>query len=310
MPPVLQRSRQLLWVLLFTCAPVLLLYAATRVGSESLPGEGPAAGLVGAAQELRDQVTGGLAHLWGDYVGLVDARRDQDRLRAENGRLRFENRRLAAIAHENARLRSLLGFRDRQQRKHELLPARVIAKDTSPFFRVIKIALDAGEHGPRLRVGQPVVSTRGVVGQVSRVHDGFADVLLVADGRSAVDVVIQRNRARGILKGLGASDEYDCRIEYLLRTDEVARGDVVVTSGMDGRYPKDLKVGTVSQVSRREYGLYQQVKVEPAVDFSRLEEALIIVEAEDPEDDADPSEDPGSAPRPAGERTAPASPAP
>jgi len=256
--------------------PVLLLYSSSRSSSEPWLADHVAVRGVGGVQVVRESILDGLFALWQDYLALVDVKRQVSDLRTENARLRLESRRLAALAAENARLREMLGFRDRARRHSHLLPTRVVGKSTSPFFRVVRIELDVGSR--LVNVGQPVVTTYGVIGQVSRVFSSYADVQLVADSRSAVDVVVQRNRARGILKGLGSSDHYRCKIEYLLRTDEVAEGDVVVTSGMGGRYPKDLRIGVVSEVSRKQYGLYQQVEVTPSVDFSRLEEAFVVVD--------------------------------
>ena len=85
----------------------------------------------------------------------------------------------------------------------------------------------------------------------------------------------------GILKGEGASDSYRCKVEYLRRTEEVAIDDVVVTSGMDERFPKDLEVGRVTDVTRKQYGLYQQITVTPSVDYARLREAFVIVDREE-----------------------------
>ena len=261
MPPHRKR-RQLLWILLYGCMPVLLLYSSSRPSASPWWLDHLGARAVGGAQVVRESVFDGLLALWQEYIALVDIAQRVEGLRSDNARLRFENRRLAALAAENARLREMLGFRDRARRHSTLLPARVVAKETSPFFRVVRVALDVGED--LVQEGQPVVTTEGVVGQVSRVHRSYADVQLLADSRSAMDVVVERNRARGILKGLGSSDHYRCKIEYLLRTDEVAEGDTVVTSGMARRFPKDLRVGTVSKVTRKQYGLYQHVEVEPA----------------------------------------------
>ena len=101
-------------------------------------------------------------------------------------------------------------------------------------------------------------------------------MLLVADKTSAIDVVVQRTGARGMLKGMGTEDSYICRIEYLAREDDVQVGDLVVTSGLGQRYPAHILVGRISRVNKQDFGLYQEALVEPAVDFSRLEEVLIM----------------------------------
>ena len=114
------------------------------------------------------------------------------------------------------------------------------------------------------------------MGQVVEVYDGFADVMLVADPRSRVDVMTQRNRTRGMVHGLGHSKDYDAQIAYLRRKDEIGEGDTLVTSGKGGIYPAELVVGAVSDVGKKAYGLEQQAIVAPSVDFGRLEEVFII----------------------------------
>jgi len=140
---------------------------------------------------------------------------------------------------------------------------------------VMRIRLDRGERD-RVRSGMPVLAAGGLVGQVRRSWGRYSDVLLTVDRTSAIDVVLQRNGARGMLRGTGDSDQYLCRIQYLLRADEVRVGDLVHTSGLGHRFPPNILVGRVSRVVRRDFGLYQEAEVTPAVNFSTLEEVLIM----------------------------------
>ncbi len=208
-----------------------------------------------------------------DYVYLVDVKRDNERLRLENDRLRDEARLLRIQAQENERLRDLLQLR--QRLGGETITAEVIAKDISPFFRVLRIRLDRGARD-RVRAGMPVVSSQGLVGQVRRASGRHSDVLLTVDQESAIDVVVQRTGARGMLRGTGDSNRYLCRIEYLRREEEVEVGDEVYTSGLGRRFPASILIGRVTRVGRQEFGLYQQVEVTPSVDFSQLDEVLVL----------------------------------
>jgi rod shape-determining protein MreC len=122
----------------------------------------------------------------------------------------------------------------------------------------------------------PVLTADGLVGQVRRTLGRQSDVLLVADKTSAIDVVVQRTGARGILKGTGSDRHYMCQLEHLAREDEVKAGDLVVTSGLGHRFPASILVGRVESVSKKEYGLYQEATVLPTVNFSRLEDVLIM----------------------------------
>jgi rod shape-determining protein MreC len=122
----------------------------------------------------------------------------------------------------------------------------------------------------------PVVTLGGVVGTVQRVAGSSVDVKMVVDPNSAVDVVSERTGARGIIRGTGDLTKYLLRVEYAERTDEVDVGDLVVTSGMGRRFPKGVPVARVTRVVRRDFGIYQEVEAMPTVDFSRLEEVLIL----------------------------------
>jgi rod shape-determining protein MreC len=210
-----------------------------------------------------------------EYVYLVEVERENERLGYENARLLQQVRDLEAVERENERLRTMLVLRD--QVPGEKISARVIAKDISPLFRVIRVRLDRGRDD-RVVPGMPVVSTEGLVGQISRVEDRYADGMLTVDEGSAVDVVVQRTSSRGILRGTGESDNYKSRIQYLLRADEVRVGDTVYTSGLGRRFPPNLKVGTITNVEKRDFGLYQLAEVTPAVNFTRLEEVFVLTE--------------------------------
>jgi rod shape-determining protein MreC len=224
-------------------------------------------------QYAATQLAQGISAVLQEYVYLVDVKRDNDRLRAENARLKEDNYRLSASASENRRFRRLLQLRD--ELRGNLLSAQVIGKEVSPFFRVTRVVLDRGERD-HVRQGMPVLTADGLVGQIRRTFSRYADVLLTADKSSAIDVVVQRNGARGMLKGTGAEDSYVCQLEQLSRDDDVKPGDILVTSGLGQRFPASILVGQIKEVVKREYGLYQEATVTPAVHFSRLEEVLIL----------------------------------
>jgi rod shape-determining protein MreC len=229
--------------------------------------------IVGWLQDVIDRPVRGAAEIWSDYIYLVRVKRENDRLTAENARLRAEVARHQSEYSENHRLRRLLQLR--VETPGEVYAAEVIARDTSPEFRVMRLAITSQDR-TRLRAGQPVITPDGLVGQVSRVFADYADVLLSVDSRSAVDVIIERSSARGIVRGTGERDRYAAKVEYLQRTDDVRVGDAVLTSGLGCRFPARLLVGRVAAVTRRDFGLYQEVEIAPAVDFSRLSEVLVL----------------------------------
>jgi rod shape-determining protein MreC len=221
------------------------------------------------------KVATGVSAVFEEYVYLVEVQRENERLAYENARLKQQVSELEALERENQRLRSMLVLRD--ELPGQKISARVIAKDISPLFRVLRIRLDRGADD-RVLAGMPVVTSEGLVGQISRVTERFAEVMLTVDEGSAVDVIIQRTGSRGMLHGTGETDSYKARIQYLLRADEVRVGDTVFTSGLGRRFPPNLMVGTVTNVQKRDFGLYQLAEVVPSVNFSHLEEVFVLTE--------------------------------
>jgi rod shape-determining protein MreC len=227
----------------------------------------------GPVQYVAEWAADGVTSVVEDYVYLVDVKSNNDHLRAENDRLRREMRSLRADAQHAYQLEALLGLRERVAT--ETLSARVIAKDISPSFRVVRLAVDQGEQSG-LRAGMPVVANEGLVGQIRRTSGRFADVLLTIDPQSRVDVVVGDTRARGRLEGLGERGRYRCRIQFDRSEDEVEVGDEVLTSGLGKKFPASVLIGYVSKISDQEFGLHQEGEVTPSVDFTRLDEVLIL----------------------------------
>jgi rod shape-determining protein MreC len=227
----------------------------------------------GPVQYVAEWAADGVTSVIEDYVYLVDVKSDNDHLRAENDRLRREMRVLRADAQRFRELESLLGLRERLATG--TVTARVIAKDISPSFRVVRLAVDQGEHAG-LHAGMPVVANEGLVGQIRRVSGRFADVLLTIDPESRVDVVVGEGGARGRIEGLGSRSRYRCGIQFDRTNDQVAVGDEVFTSGLGKKFPASILIGYVSKISDQEFGLHQEGEVTPSVDFTRLDEVLIL----------------------------------
>jgi len=209
-----------------------------------------------------------LSGLWNNYLWLVDTRQRNLSLEKENRELNAKLRQVEEFRLQNERLRQLLAFVDDIDRP--ALPAQVIGEDASSWARTVVV--DKGSHSG-LRDGLPVVSAAGVVGRVIKTAPNSARVLLITDASSAIAALVQRTRTRGVAHGLGI----DLSLDYALRTADILEGDLLITSGMGGIFPKGLTIGRVKQVKKDEFGLFQDVKIEPAADFSHLEEVLIIL---------------------------------
>lgn len=263
-----RKNRPLLLGVVLVLVALLWYTAGLRDREETSLLERTALVVTAPIQHGLDRAILAVAETWAHYVYLVDTVERNRRLREENRTLRAALRRLDEISLENRRLRRLLDFKLEQQ--IQTLPAQIIAEDASSWFRTVMI-----DKGLRDGVteGMPVVVAEGVVGRVVRAGPGQSRVLLVTDASSAMAALIQHNRARGICRGQGTTLTFD----FVLRQEEVKVGDRVVTSGMGGVFPKGLVIGHVTAFDRRDFGLFQGVEVTPAVDFSHLEEVLVLL---------------------------------
>ncbi|UCG14460.1 MAG: rod shape-determining protein MreC [Deltaproteobacteria bacterium] len=228
-------------------------------------------------QKVVRDVVKGVGDVWRGYFHLVGLESENTALKGELQELRrqLNDYREAYLA--NQRLRALLNFK--KSIATPLLPAEVVAFDPSGWFQTILI--DKGKKDRVVR-DMAVVSADGLVGRVIGVSAHHAKVLLILDGNSAVDALVQRSRVRGILAGRGRQR---CLLKYVQRNEDVQKGDQVISSGMGGVFPKGLLLGKVENVVRGSSGLFQTVEVEPAADFSRLEEVMVVVQPP-PEDPA------------------------
>jgi rod shape-determining protein MreC len=208
---------------------------------------------------------------WDSFQSYLFLLRTQDNnkiLALENRRLLNEIAGYQEMAKENLRLRELVDFNDPLEGKKVV--AQVIAQDVSPEFRMIRINKGSDQG---VIAGMAVVALEGVVGRVIRTGRDFADVLTLLDSSSAIDSLLQRNRVRGVIEGQGSPV---LSMKYLRRTDDVQEGDMIVSSGIGGLFPKGLTIGKVISVKKKNYGISQLVEVSPSVDFNRLEEVTVI----------------------------------
>ena len=204
---------------------------------------------------------------WRGYVSLVGTRRKNRRLREELTRLRLENQITEELLIENERLRKLLDFKNQPDRSS--LSIRVIGKTVSPSSSMLTISKGAG-HG--IEKNMAVITDAGVVGRIQTVLANTAKVILITDPGNTLAVRVQRNREEGLLEGKISH----CALKYVSFYADIQKGDLLVTSGLDGIYPKGLPVAMVTRVSKHEANPYQSVVAEPVVRFSRMEEALVL----------------------------------
>jgi len=210
-----------------------------------------------------ERVRGG----WAEYVALVDVGRRNDALRGQLAALEEENLQLREALVESGNLRRVAAMR--REFESELMPARVIGQDVSPYFR--SLLLDRGRDD-RVLSGMPVVCDHGLVGLVTATTPNASRAMLLVDRRAAVDAVIERSRALGIVRGAGTDS---LEFAFLVRDADVRVGDAVLTSGIGGVYPKGLRIGKVVSVQANKADLVHTAQIAPAVDFGQLETAFV-----------------------------------
>lgn len=222
----------------------------------------PIAGGTAAANNL-------VGHIWSDYIDLIDVRRENIALRKSVKRL---NERIVAsneAVAENARLKALLDLKGTLDSPS--VAVSVIGEDSSAWFKTLVVDRGSADG---LQEGMPVLAAGGVVGRLVKVAPHSSRVLLLTDHASAIAAVVQRSRARGVVRGAGGGR---CSMEFAVKDEDVKVGDTVISSGVGGVFPKGLTIGEVTMVKKGEYGMFQTIEVRPTVNLGKLEEMLVLV---------------------------------
>jgi rod shape-determining protein MreC len=224
---------------------------------------------LGPFEKLVDAGVEGVENIWTGYIGLVHVRSDNDKLLAENSKLRMEVSEKSEDALELARLRKLLALQAKPIGK--TVAARVIGKDPSQIGQSITI-----DKGSRNGIGRDatIITGDGVVGRVVRSSDFFSVVQLIIDSQSAVGFIVRSSRRVGILKGTGGAE---LEMAFIDDDNDIVQGDELITSGQDQIYPKGIPLGTVLSVGPRE-GNFKVVRIRPSVNFGHLEEVLVMTD--------------------------------
>ena len=242
--------------------------AARSTGRELAPWSGVLLEIAAPVQRVVIAPVDLARDLWRGYVVLVDLQAENERLRGRVSALQEENLQYKEALLESGRLGEIAALRDEFQT--DMVAAEVVGGDVSPLLR--SVLLDRGRvHG--LRSGMPVVTGQGLAGLVTATAPHAVRVMLLLDRQSAVDGMVQRSRAPGIVHGQGTGE---LRFEFAVRGDDVQVGDAVISSGLGGVYPKGLRIGEVVEVSKPDARLLQEARLRPSVDFQRLEQAYVM----------------------------------
>ena len=211
--------------------------------------------------------------LWNGYIHLIGVEKRNTVLQQSINELIIENQQLREHFLENQRLKALLDFK--QQFSYHMLPAEIIGKDPASWFKTILV-----NRGTEVGVerGSGVISPLGVVGTVIETTLHSSKILLITDQNSTIDITIKRSRVRGILEGLS---ENACRVNYVVKKEDVRMDDEIISSGLNAVFPRGILVGSVIETNNNPDGFFKNVEVMPAVDFSKLNEVLIVLKNQD-----------------------------
>lgn len=268
---LLRRYRDLVVVAAALLLPLIVWSAHARHPGERSAVDRAVVRLSRPVEQLVAWAVGGTLDGWYAYLALRGAHQRAEELTSLVNRLSVDHMELARVRAENERLGRLLGFAPLAGDR-PMVGARVIGVRLDPKGAQL-LSIDRGSADGLQRM-MPVVAAQGVVGRVHSVLAHSAEVLLVTDRNSSVAVSSERSRARANVRGTG--EPWICRLDYALRSDDFLEGDLLVTSGTDGVFPRGLPVGRVQGLRRAGLGLYQRAEVLPAADVTRVEELLVL----------------------------------
>lgn len=245
---------------IFTNTPLFLKgYSVAKSGFGEI--SGPLLRIIGKPAEFA-------RYLFNNYIGLIRTNRENADLRNKLTKLQLENQKIPELEQENKRLKSILNLME--QHPKTMIAARVVGEDVKNWFKCI--ILDKGKSSG-IMIKMPVVTSRGLVGQVVETDRWVTKVMVINDTNSSVDIYVEGRNTRGILEGTGQTL---LRLKYIRKNDELEIGDKLITSGKDGIYPKGLAIGIVTTVNRNKPGIFADIEVMPFNNFNRLEEVLVL----------------------------------
>jgi rod shape-determining protein MreC len=270
-----ERFRVAITILVLLVAPLFSMHYHGRLDRSQTLAETALMKVTGPGQNLMHNAFAQIVGTWKHYVYLVDVEEQNDNLRVEIDKLRMLVSRARGLDEENRRLREMLGF-EREQADLNLQSARIIARETSPFFSVSRIRLDQGTAG-LVGSDMPVVTASGIVGRTEKVAGDYCDVMLLTDSRSRIDVQVPGKGISGMLVGTGDSLPV---FRFPYQKTHPVKGDLLITTGHDRLFPKGLVAGYIASGTVKQVGTQLECKVEPAIRLAALQEVFIVVGSE------------------------------
>jgi rod shape-determining protein MreC len=250
---------------------IILLSAQVQSKSGVRVLEAVTFGIFSRVQSATSSVINGVRNTWGNYVALRGVRAENEALHKQVAELQVRLQEQRALAGRTVRLQELMDLRSRISDTLPTVPAEVIAGN--PIPGMLTITIDRGS-GDGVQANMAVIAPTGLVGRVVGDPARHASrVQLLIDRNAGAGALIERTRSGGMVVGRGGDPTL--QMEMVSNLADVKAGDVVIASGVDGIYPKGFTIGRVESV-RRGSGLYLEITVRPSVDFSSIEEVLVV----------------------------------
>jgi rod shape-determining protein MreC len=262
------RDRPVYLLLAVLLGHVILIstQVSSRTGVPVL--EAVAFGLFAELQRATSNAVSGARGVWNGYIGLRNLRDQNEALRRELAEAQITLQAQRALADRSLGLQRLLGLRD--QSPLSTVAAEIIGASASPDFRTVTI--DKGTSDG-VKANMAVIAPTGVAGRVVKPGIRAARVQLLVDRNAAAGAIVERSRAQGLAVGSG---DGLLELTYVSEIADIQTGDTVMTSGIDGIYPKGFLLGRV-QIVEKNGSSFKRIVVQPAVDFRALEEVLIVL---------------------------------
>jgi rod shape-determining protein MreC len=273
MPDLLKRIGApliVVFLILMTIVSMVIDRRAPADGSAELPWwQAAVLDIAAPVERVVSAPIDGVRQFFEEYVDLLGVRADNRRLQRRIAEIESENLQFREALVASGHLARVASMRD--EIEIPMLPAEVVGLDVAPWFH--SVLVDRGtQHG--VESGYPVITHEGVVGVVTATSSHAAKTMLLLDRQSSADAVVQRSRARGVLRGIGRDQ---LEFEFVVRGADVVVGDEVVTSGLGGTYPKGLRLGRVAELRDAGGRLTRIAVVEPAVDLGQLEQVFVML---------------------------------
>ena len=260
----------LVGLVVLTLASMISDRRSIREGGRDLPWwEGAALDTTTFFQKVVSIPIDGASGVYREYVDLRGTREENVRLRERHAELEEEVLQLREALVTSGHLQRIAEMRSDYE--IPMLPSEVVGFDVGPAFR--SVLMDRG-RSDGVKPGQPVITFDGAVGLVTATSDGSSRTMLLLDPQSSVDAIVQRSRVRGLVMGQGTGT---LEFEFATRASDVQPGDVIITSGLGGVYPKGLRLGSVDTVEEERGQLQRSATLRPAVDLSRLEQVFVLL---------------------------------